>query len=64
MYRSISSFCEYLLVAQDEVFIEKYSKLSQGWLFSDFNNLEKSISLDSIVVELPIAEIYRGVVFD
>ncbi len=64
MYRSISSFCEYLLVAQDEVFIEKYSKQSQGWLLSDFNNLETSISLESIGVELPIAEIYRGVVFD
>jgi hypothetical protein len=32
-------------------------------LLSDFNNLEKSISLDLIGVELPIAEIYRGVVF-
>ena len=64
MYRSISSFCEYLLVEQDEPFIEKYSKQSQGWLLSDFNNLEKSISLDSIGVELPIAEIYRGVVFE
>ena len=63
MYRSISSFCEYLLVEQDESFIEKYSKQSQGWLLSDFNNLEKSISLESIGVELPIAEIYRGVVF-
>jgi Uma2 family endonuclease len=63
MYRSISNFCEYLLVEQDEPFIEKYSKQSQGWLLSDFNDLEKSISLESIGVELPIAEIYRGVVF-
>ncbi|MBD2294403.1 Uma2 family endonuclease [Anabaena sphaerica FACHB-251] len=63
MYRSISSFCEYLLVEQDEIFIEKYSKQCQGWLLSDFNNLEKSITLESIGVELPIAEIYRGVVF-
>jgi len=63
MYRSISSFCEYLLVEQDEPFIEKYSKQSQGWLLSDFNDLEKSISLESIGVELPIAESYLGVVF-
>jgi Uma2 family endonuclease len=63
MYRSISSFCEYLLVEQDEIFIEKYSKQSQGWLFSDFNDLEKSISLESVGVDLPISEIYRGVVF-
>ncbi|MBD2569959.1 Uma2 family endonuclease [Anabaena lutea] len=64
MYRSIPSFCEYLLVEQDEPFIEKYSKQSQGWLLSDFNDLEKSISLESVGVELPMAEIYRGVIFD
>ena len=63
MYRSISSFCEYLLIEQDEPFMEKYSKQSQGWLLSDFNNLEQSIFLESIGVELPIAEIYHSVVF-
>lgn len=64
MYRSIPSFCEYLLVEQDEPFIEKYSKQSQGWLLSDFNNLEQSIFLESVGVELPMTEIYRGVVFE
>jgi Uma2 family endonuclease len=64
MYRSIPSFCEYLLVEQDEVFIEKYSKQEQGWLLGDFNNLEKSIFLESVGVELPIKEIYRGVSFE
>ncbi|BAZ31189.1 hypothetical protein NIES4074_36610 [Cylindrospermum sp. NIES-4074] len=63
MYRSIPSFCEYLLVEQDEPFIERYSKQTQGWLLSDFNDLEKSISLESVGVELPMAEIYRGVIF-
>jgi Uma2 family endonuclease len=64
MYRSLPSFCEYLLVEQDEIFIEKYSKQSQGWLLRDFNNLEKSIFLDSVGVELPMMEVYRGVVFE
>jgi Uma2 family endonuclease len=63
MYRSIKSFSEYLLVEQDEPFVERYSKQTQGWLLSDFNNLEQSIPLESIGVELPIAEIYRGVIF-
>ncbi|NJL10053.1 MAG: Uma2 family endonuclease [Calothrix sp. SM1_7_51] len=63
MYRSIPSFREYLLVEQDEHFIERYSKQTQGWLLSDFNNLEQSILLESVGIELPIAEIYRGVVF-
>ncbi|NMG08761.1 Uma2 family endonuclease [Brasilonema sp. UFV-L1] len=64
MYRSIKSFSEYLLVEQDEPFIERYSKQAQGWLLSDFNSLEGSISLESVGIELPIAEIYRGIVFE
>lgn len=47
-----------------EPFVERYSKQSQGWLLTDFSGLELSISLDSVSIELPIAEIYRGVVFE
>lgn len=64
MYRSIKSFSEYLLVEQDEPFVERYSKQAQGWLLSDFSGLESSISLESVGIELPMAEIYRGVVFE
>lgn len=64
MYRSIGSFSEYLLVEQDEPFVERYSKQPQGWLLSEFSGLELSISLDSVNIELPMAEIYRGVVFE
>ncbi|MHC5756033.1 MAG: Uma2 family endonuclease, partial [Nostoc sp.] len=55
---------EYLLVEQDEPFVERYSKQAQGWLLSEFSGLERSISLDSVSIELAIAEIYRGVVFE
>ncbi|QLE57124.1 Uma2 family endonuclease [Nostoc sp. TCL26-01] len=64
MYRSIPSFTEYLLVEQDEPFVERYSKQTQGWLLSDFNGLDHSIFLESVGVDLPMAEIYRGVVFE
>ncbi|NMG22080.1 Uma2 family endonuclease [Brasilonema bromeliae] len=64
IYRSIPSFREYLLVEQDEPFVERYSKQTQGWLLTEFNGLERSISLESVGMELPIAEIYRGVVFE
>jgi len=63
MYRSIPSFREYLLVEQDEPFVERYSKQEQGWLLSDFNDLGRSIPLQSVGIELAIAEIYRGIVF-
>ncbi len=64
MYRSIKSFSEYLLVEQDEPFVERYSKQAQGWLLSEFSSLEQSIVLESVGMELAIAEIYRGVAFE
>ncbi|RAM52368.1 MAG: Uma2 family endonuclease [Hapalosiphonaceae cyanobacterium JJU2] len=64
IYRSIPSFSEYILVEQDEPFVERYSKQAQGWLLSDSNGLEGAISLESVGIELPITEIYRGVVFE
>jgi len=64
MYRAIESFQEYLLVEQDEPFVERYSKQAEGWLLNDFNSLEQSIFLKSVQIELPMAEIYRGVVFE
>jgi Uma2 family endonuclease len=63
MYRSISSICEYLLVRQDRPFVERYTKQSKGWLFSDFEDLEDSILLESIKIELAMTKIYRGIIF-
>jgi len=63
IYRSIPSFQEYLLVAQDEVFVEHYTKKSTGWLLKDFNNLDQSILLESVGLELAIAEVYHGLSF-
>ena len=63
MYRSIPSFCEYLLIRQNKFFVERYSKQSQGWTYSDFDSLDHLIALESINIELAIAEIYRGIEF-
>ncbi len=63
MYRSIPSFCEYLLIRQNKVFVEHYSKQAQVWTYSDFDGLNQLISLKSMNVELAIAEIYRGIDF-
>jgi len=37
MYRSIPSFCEYLLIRQNKIFVERYSKQEKGWGYSDFS---------------------------
>jgi len=63
MYRSIPSFCEYLLIRQNKVFMERYSKQGEIWTYSDFDNLDQSVLLDSVNIELAIAEIYRNITY-
>jgi Uma2 family endonuclease len=63
MYRSIPSFCEYLLIRQNKIFVERYSKQAPVWTYSDFDGLDQSILLESLNIELAIAEIYRGIEF-
>lgn len=64
MYRSIPSFCEYLLIRQNKIFVERYSKQAQVWTYSDFDSVDQSILLEPMNnIELAIAEIYRGIEF-
>jgi Uma2 family endonuclease len=62
-YRSIPSSREYQLVRQNKVFVEHYSRQAQVWTYSDFDGLDQSILLESLNIELAIAEIYRGIEF-
>ena len=64
-YRSIDSFREYLLVSQKEQRIEVFFKDDQDrWILRDpvFGANEKLL-LQSIDLELALAEVYRGVRF-
>jgi Uma2 family endonuclease len=62
-YRSIPSFCEYLLVSQTELYIEQYFRLEQGdrWQLQAYDQLNQIITLESLKIELPLQEIYRRV---
>lgn len=66
-YRSLPSFCEYLLVSQTEPYIEHYQKLEPGthapWQWRVYDQLENSILLHSLNLELPLLEIYRRLNF-
>ncbi|NJN74162.1 MAG: Uma2 family endonuclease [Limnothrix sp. RL_2_0] len=60
LYRSIPAFTEYLFVEQNEFFIEVYRKQSEGWLLQDYSDLEQSIPISFLDINLPMTEIYRG----
>ncbi|MBW4614017.1 MAG: Uma2 family endonuclease [Desmonostoc vinosum HA7617-LM4] len=66
-YRSVTSFCEYLLVSQTEPYIEQFHNLDRNdndrWLWQVHSHLEQSIFLHSLNVEIPLSEIYRRINF-
>ena len=67
-YRSISSFCEYLLVSQSEPYVEQYHQIDRQnsndrWQLQICDRLEQSIHLQSLNIELPMSEVYRRVKF-
>nr|WP_275974358.1 Uma2 family endonuclease [Argonema galeatum] len=66
-YRSLCSFCEYVLVSQTEPYIEQYHNLDRNsnnrWQWQVYDLLEQSIVLHSLNIELPLSEIYRRLNF-
>lgn len=74
-YRSITSFCEYLLVSQSEPYVEKYHNLDRQssdspqdtdyrcWQLQICDRLDQTIALQSLNVEISMQEIYRRINF-
>ncbi len=63
-YRLLPSLKEYVIVAQDKMHIEHYTRQDDGsWLLRDINAADATLSLATIGCELPIADIYAKVAF-
>lgn len=64
-YRSIESLEEYILVSQDEAWIEKYVKHGDGfWMLSEAVGLDSSIEFSSIECEIALGEVYDKIEFE
>ncbi len=64
-YRTIPTFQEYLLIDQYTIQVEQYYKTAQKkWIFSEYNELEETISLNSIDFQITLSEIYDKVEFE
>jgi Uma2 family endonuclease len=64
LYRQIESFREYLVIAQDRVYIEHHRRdpsISTQWTMRVFTGREDSIELSAVPATLRIADIYRKV---
>jgi Uma2 family endonuclease len=62
-YRRLESLKEYVLVAQDEVFVERYLRQGDIWQLSDWTSMDETLSLASIDCHVPLREIYTRIEF-
>ncbi len=62
-YRLLSSFREYVLIHQDEVFVERFVRPGDDWVLSDVRSLDDILWLASIDCYVPLEKIYAGIEF-
>ena len=63
-YKSIESFTEYVLIAQDRPHIKKLLRQEAGaWLETEVNSLDNEIYLSSLDCSLSVCDLYEEVAF-
>jgi Uma2 family endonuclease len=63
-YKSISTFSEYLLIAQHRPYVTQLVKQSGGtWTHTEFNDLDAVMKLGSLGCDLSLRELYQNVRF-
>ena len=63
-YKSIESFTEYILIAQDRPHVSQFVKQADNsWLNHEFNRIEDEFRLTSLDCEIELSELYQDVVF-
>jgi Uma2 family endonuclease len=63
-YKSIASFTEYILIAQDRPHVSQFVKQAENsWVNHEFNDINDTFYLESLDCELPLTEIYENVEF-
>jgi Uma2 family endonuclease len=63
-YREIESLTDYILVAQDQIRIEHYTRgEANTWTLRDYLNAEDFLKIASIGVSVPLAAIYERIEF-
>jgi Uma2 family endonuclease len=63
-YKSIESFTEYILIAQDRPHVSQFVKQAENsWVNHEFNSLNETFLIESLDCELALTEIYENVEF-
>ncbi|MCY4072095.1 MAG: Uma2 family endonuclease [Chloroflexi bacterium] len=64
LYGAVPSIQCYLILDQERVFAECYSRAEDGWRLRQYASLDDVIPLEPLGCSLPLAGVYRRIVFD
>lgn len=62
-YTALPSLQYYLIVSQEEVSVEVYSRGEKGWIYEIYEDINANIPLPHLDCALALADIYENVVF-
>ena len=64
-YRTLESFCEYLLIDQYQIHVEHYIKTSANqWLLSEYKDPIVTLSLSVFEAQIKIVDLYENIELD
>lgn len=59
-YFNLESLQAYLLIDQEDVYAQLYTRHEEGWLLREYRGLEAAIPLEAIGCTLPLSDVYEG----
>jgi Uma2 family endonuclease len=63
-YRKISSLREFVLISQDRMLVERYTRHENDWILSEFSLPAETLRLESIDCQILLDAIYARVSFE
>ena len=62
-YRRIGSLREYVLISQNRMMVERYTRQGNDWVYSDMTDPDQILKLESIGCQIPLNRIYARITF-
>jgi Uma2 family endonuclease len=61
--KQLDTLLEFVLIAQDRVRVERYTRQAEDWVLTTWETLEDRLTLESIGCEVGLSDIYARVTF-
>ena len=64
LYRTIPSLNEYILIEQNQAWVQRWFRQAGSWRVDEFSGLDANLPIAALGCEIPLSEIYGGVDFE